>query len=327
MVVGLNPTTLAEAGPIAADAVDLSWVDDRLRVVNLVNKYRNLIYTEYDKHKLFDNVFHHICVSDFAQGGVPYKGFTLPSDVLGVESIYACGFPLTLHSRWRESHTGLGVNTSVIVEAVEMAETFATERDLQLCTRIKVYAESELDTGKKVYVEAINSANKLVKICFTLVGEGFAVSSIKVKKIVSVSLPPQRGGSVRLSQSDNYDLSIYAPWETVPVYRRYKVSDSSSTKTVLVQGTKRYVPIYFDHDIVEVGNQLTIEEGVQFFKYSKGSKDQAELKTAEYHYAKFNDYIKGDIARNRGNAIQDGNPFRGPSRKLIRDVKRLPGYR
>lgn len=328
MAIGLNPIPVAEAGPLVARALDLSWESDRLRVVDMINKYRSLIYTSYEKFKLFDNVFHCICIANFKQVCVgdcdSYQGFTLPSDVLGVEAVYSYGAPMKLRSRWRESHTGIGVASRGRVEVIEMAETFATERDLQEITKIKIFTENDNDNGKKAYAQVIDAAGRNRRLCFTLIGNGFAVSSVKVKKILSISLPSAREGSLLLTQVNGYELSHYDPWETVPSYRRFRVNTQSCPSTVLVQGTKRFRDIYFDHDIVEVGNRLVIEEAARFFKYTDGTKDQNEIKTGEYHLAKMKEYLVGEISRNRGNAIQDSSPFKGAR---ITRSKKLPGYR
>lgn len=311
-----------------ARVLDLSWEADKLRVVDMLNKYRSLIYTDYEKFKLFDNVFHCICISTFKQACVgecdSYQGFTLPNDVLSVESVFSYGAPMKMRSRWRESHTGIGVASSGRIETVEMAETFATERDLQEITKLKIYTENDNDNGKKVYIDVIDSTGRNRRVCFTLVGNGFAVSSVRVKKILSISLPVEREGSLLLAQADGYELSNYDPWETVPAYRRFRVNTQHCPSTVLIQGTKRFRNIYFDHDIVEVGNRLVIESAGKFFKYTDGTKDQNEIKTGEYHLAKMKAYLDGEIARNRGNSIQDSSPFKGAR---ITKSKKLPGYR
>lgn len=328
MALGLDPITVAEAGPIMAKALDLSWTEDKLRVVEALNKYRNLIYTDYEKFKLFDNVFHCICIADFKQSCVgecdTYQGFTLPNDVLGVEAVYSYGAPMKLRSRWRESHTGIGVSSYGRIEAVAMPDSFATERDLQEITKIKLYTENDNDNGKKAYIDVIDSTGRNRRLCFTLIGNGFAVSSVKVKKILSVSLPTEKEGSVLLAQANGYELSIYDPWETVPSYRRFRVNTQNCPSTVLIQGTKKFRKIYFDHDIVEVGNELIIESAGRFFKYTGGTKDQAEIKTGEYHLGKMKEYLTGEIARHRGNSIQDGSPFKGAN---ITRKKTLPGYK
>lgn len=321
----MSPLQVADAGPIMAKAMGFSWDQDRREVIDYLNKYRLLLSSEYDKFKLFDDTFHCICVNTFkSECGECYQGFTLPPDVLGAEAVYSYGLPLTLRSRWRESHTGQGVKSLGRVEAVLMAESFATERDLTKITKVKIYTEDEKDNGKKVYLEVIDASNKQRRIAFTLLFDGFAVSPVKVRKILSVSMPSGRSGSLKLMQEDGYELSEYTPWETVPVYRRMKVNSQKCPSTVLLQGTRKFINIYFEHDIVEVGNALIIESAGKFFKYGETTTDQKELQTAEYHKNKMDGYLRSEIARHRGNAIQDGSPFKG-AQKLTAD-KTLAGY-
>lgn len=74
MAIGLDPITLAEASPIMAEAMDLSWPEDKSKIIGYVNKYRNLLYTLYNDFKLFDNIFHCICVSQFdGYRGITYR--------------------------------------------------------------------------------------------------------------------------------------------------------------------------------------------------------------------------------------------------------------
>lgn len=317
-MTGVSPTTLAEAGPIMAEAMGFVWEKDRTEVVKFINKYRQLLYTSYNKFKLFDDVFHCICVNNFHG----YQGFTLPNDVLGVEAVFSYGMPMKIRSRWREAHTGIGVNYLSRVEAVTMAEMFCTERDIDKLTKLKVYCEHEEDNGKKVYIEVIDAANKQRRVCFTLMHEGFAVSPVKVRKILSVSLPNCKG-SLLLSQQDGRELSHYAPWETVPNYRRMKVSTRCSPTTVIVQGTKKFQKIYFDHDIVEVGNDLIIEAAGRYFKYGETTTEAREIQRAALDLQNMEQLLRGEIARHRGNAIQDNSAFKAP-RDTVR--RALPGY-
>lgn len=324
MATGINPTIIANAGPIMAKAMGFDWEKDRRECVEYINKFRLLCYTLYEQFKLFDDTFHCICVSTFtSECSEPYQGFTLPSDVLGAEVVWSCGVPLKIRSRWRESHTGIGVNQLGRIEAVLLAESFATERDIKKVTKIKIFTEHENDNGKKVYLEVIDASGKQRRVAFTLISDGFAVSPTKVRKILSVSLPVGRCGSLKLMQEDGYELSEYTPWETVPTYQRMKIKSLTHPSTVILQGTKRFVNIYFDHDIVEIGNALIIEAAGKYFKYGESTTDAKELQTAEFHLAKMKSYLVGEIARHRGHAVQDGSPFKGPKNN---PRKTLPGY-
>lgn len=327
MATGVNPTTVEMAGPVMAKALGLRWYDNRTEVVEYLNKYRQLLYTLYPEYNLFDDVFHCVCLEDFTHGcvdGAVYRGFTLPEDVDGVEAVYKYGIPLTLHSRWRESHTGIGVGVGSLgrLGAVLMAEQFCTERDITTTSRIKIYTEHADDNGKRVIVEGLDHNGRKAKTCFTLVGDGVAVSRTRYSKILSVSLPSCRTGALQIMENGGRVLSIYTPCETVPVYRRMKVPAGCQDTTVLVHGNKRFRPIYFDHDIVEVGNSLIIEAAGHYFKYGETTTDQKELKRADRDLQTLATLLRGDIARRDGSAKQDGLPFHRPTRRR----KTLTGY-
>lgn len=306
MAIGLDPITLAEASPIMAEAMDLSWPEDKSKIIGYVNKYRNLLYTLYNDFKLFDNIFHCICVSQFDG----YRGITLPNDVLSAEAVYAYGQPLTLRSRWQESHVGIQPR-GFKYESIEMAEQFPTERDLITPSRLKVFTEHDDDAGKLLYVEAIDIDGKFVKVCFKLVGNGFTVSRQKIRKILSVSLPVGRKGAVTLAQIDGFELSIYDPWETVPAYRRLKLPEHCKSYSVILQGTKKFRKIYFDHDIVEVGDALVIESAAKYFKYGDKGTDTKEINRSNKDLQDMGNFLRGLMARHRGGSLQDASPFTG----------------
>ena len=331
MSIGLDPTTVDRAGPILAAAKGLRWPEDRPEVVAYLNKYRNLLFNSYEEFKLFDNVFHCICVSEFRErcstdtcnDPGTYQGFTLPADVAAVSAAWAYGEPLKVRSRWREAMMGIGL-TGPRVDILEMAEQFPIERDLNSVCALKVWTEREEDAGKHVVIEVIDGDWKIKKLDFTLESGGWVTVEERVREIRSVSLPVGRIGSVTLAQQDGYELSIYGPHETVPSYRRFKIAGTCPAGAVKIQGTRRFQPIYFDSDVVEVGDQLVIESAARFFKYGENTTEAAEIRTAAYHKTEMAGYLNGLISRHRGKAIQDTTPFRG--RPLPRRTKHLPGY-
>lgn len=332
MSIGLDPTTVDRAGPILAAAKGLRWPEDRPEVVAYLNKYRNLLFNSYEDFKLFGNVFHCICISTFrercATGScddpATYQGFTLPADVAAVEAVWDSGEPLKIRSRWREAMTGIGL-VGPRVEVLEMAEQFATERDPNSICALKVWCERDEDAGKHVVIEVIDGDWKTRKLDFELAAGGWVTVEERVREIRSVALPLGRTGSITLAQQDGYELSIYAPDETVPSYRRFKIASTCPAGAVKIQGTRRFRSIYFDSDIVEVGDQLVIESAARFFKYGENTVEANEIRTAAYHKSEMTNYLNGLVARHRGHAIQDQTPFKG--RPLPRRTKKLPGYR
>jgi hypothetical protein len=275
--------------------------------VSYINRYRLLLYTEYSKYKLFDNVYHKIAVQNYGE----YYGVPVPPDVDGVEAVWSCGDPLLIRSRWREAHFGLGVHSLGRVEVISAAQQFPTERDLGKASKIKIFTEHEDDAGKVVKLEVLDQNCRSKCIALTLIGDGFAVSPYKISQIISVSLPAERKGALVLAQDDGRVLSEYAPWETVPAYRRLKINDRKCASTVVVQASQKYIPVHFDQDVVEVGNQLIIEAAARFFKYGETTTESKEITRAEYDRAEMDRLLKSAIARQRGRAVQDGSPFRG----------------
>jgi hypothetical protein len=323
----LDPITVLEATPIMAQAFGLKPDEDKPEVLSYLNKYRNLLYTLYNDFKLFDNVFHCICVDTFFQDcagscSSTYQAVTLPEDIAAVEAIWSYGRPLTLHSRWRETHTGLGVSGCSRVHSYEMAELFPTERDLTEFTSLKIFTERDEDDEKCLKVRIINEKGREQTVTFKLIAEGWAVSRIKAKKILSVSLPPERSGFIRLAQMDGRVLSEYAPWESIPAYRRHKLADNCPKGSVLIQGTKRFRPVFHDHDIVEVGNALVIEAAGNYFKFGDNTTEGKQIDRANADLQKMAKLLNGLIARHRGNNIQDGTI---PNRRPVRNTT-LPGY-
>lgn len=330
-MTGIQPTTVALAGPIMARAIKKSWETDRDEVVDAINHFRNLIYNTYPDTNLFSNVFHCISVSEFwepcstvCSTGNKYWGFTLPPDVLGVEMIRDLGRPLILRSSWREATTGLPSNCGGRVDAQEIARQFPTERDLTGVSTLKVSCGNESDAGKHVFVTVLDSTRTERTLDFKLESGGWVhVLDVEVCEIKSVSLPAERKGVITLAQSDGHELSKYAPWEVLPAYKRFRLPATCSTRAVYVQGTKAFLPVCWDNDVVEIGDALVIEHAGRYIFHQNGTTDSKELNTAKYHRTQMNDNLAGLMARNRGNVVQNGTPFRG----YTTASKRLPGIR
>lgn len=331
MSTGINPTTVDRAGPIVGEAYGLKWPEDRPEIVTALNRVRNFWHNLYREQPLFDDLFYCFCTTTFnerCQGGRPcygrYQGFTLPRDVASVQGVWENGESLTMRSRWREVLTGIGL-CGPRIEVLEMAEQFSTERDPKEITALKIFTERDEDAGKKVTISAIDADWKTVKLEFTLKSDSWATVDSKIREIRDISLPVGRKGSITLAQEDGYELSFYDPTETVPSYRRFKITSSSCPAIVKVQCTRRFIDIYFDSDVVEIGDRLVLEAGARYFKYKDSSTDAVQIKTAEYHRAGMEKELAGLVARHKGHAIQDGPRKQG--RPLPRHLKRLPGYR
>lgn len=316
---------VAEAAPIIAPKIGLTVADNRNEVVTYLNRYRNLLYNRYERLRLFDNVwhcfrpqlFHNECCSCNPCDRC-YLGFTLPREMAGVVQAWSWNVPLKSYSSWREAYTGRAPTYGDYKGVVEVRENFPTERDLQSIGSLMVFAESIQDDGKKVVVEALNTDNKIVKIEFTLSGNGAMNDTQIIKKIYSVILPCDRQGYITLSNTDGYELSRYAPNEnSVPAYKRYKLPTNCS-HNILVQGTRQLTEVYFDTDIVEIGDRMVLEFMGTYFKYYDSS-DPREIAKAERALADAYKQLDGLVSRDDGGHL--------PQPIIHNRTKRpLPGY-
>lgn len=315
----ISPVTLSTAADICASNLGLRWPDNRRRIVRYINDIRKTLYSLHPL--MFGDVFHCFTPSLFRESCLNecrnrYLGITLPPDMEGVVEAWECGIPLKIRSRWRESFTGKVVCGGKM-NLILMPQRFPTERDLHHTGQVSFYAESVEDEGKTVYVEVRdNRSPRVVKKGVTLKGDDVTVLN-DVYEIVSVALPTGLCGRVKIFQ-DDYVLSEYAPWEEVPSYARVKVGSRCSAN-VFVQGTRKFVPVWFDHDIVECGDQMILQFMSTYVQYVH-SKDGNERETAREALADASRMIDSALKRQLSGAIQDGLKHR------MKPRCGLPGY-
>jgi hypothetical protein len=321
-----RPMSVLDAGQIIAPEIGLSWSDNRREVVDYLNRYRNLLYNRYERQSLFDSVYHCFCPQLFRNAcGTDscdrcYYGITLPREMAGVVNAWSWTAPLRVRDAWREAFTGLAPSGGAFGDLTEVREHFPTERDLQTAGSLQVYAESLLDEGKEMIVEVTTTDNRREKIAFILSGDG-VVSKVDliVKEIHSVLLPADRRGYITLSNADGYELSVYSPGENnVPAYKRYKLSGKCH-HNLLVQGTRQFVEVYFDTDIIEIGDRMVLEFFGTYFKYYK-SRDQSEKIKAAESLANAWANLDGLISRDEGARLPQPNIYPRPG------CGKLPGY-
>lgn len=330
-VVGLEPTTLDQAATLMAGNLGLSWPEDRSEIVEYVNDFRDILYNSYDELKLFNNAFHCIRVASFpTECGRAclthdtFQGFVLPEDVMAVETAWEYGFPLKVRSRWRESHLGLDNEALPRIAVTETAQQVCTERPLTHETTLMVYADDEEDAGREVHIEVTTNRGDRKTFKFELITDGWAEVTLPVNRIHSVSLPGSRKGNVTLAQKDGTILSIYGPHETVPSYRLFRVASTCRKDgTILIQGVKRFRPVYCDHDIVEVGSRSVLKAAASYLKFEANTTDAKSINRATYDNTKMGQYLIGLHSRSKGNAKQDPLPMSG-RRVNTRTV--MPGY-
>tara|TARA_R110000764_G_scaffold35204_6_gene78743 strand:- start:1291 stop:2241 length:951 start_codon:yes stop_codon:yes gene_type:complete len=313
-----------------AQALGLSWENDRTEVIQGLNDYRNDLYNFYSELKLFNDVFHCICIQTLpmqctgaCSEGQTFQGFALPSDVQAIETAWESNQPLKIRSRWRESHTGRGQGATSRIEIIELPEQVPTERPLKAISKLQVFGEHADDEGKGVAIEIVDIYGKRKVVLIPIRSQVWSKGMDSVKQILSVRLPQELQGAVSLADENGYILSEYDPSETVPLYRRFRIANNCPSGHVLIQGVKRFRPIFFDHDIVEVGDRRVIHYAGSYLRYSDNTTDVKELKRSEYDLSKMQAQMVGLLARSQGNAVQDNSPIKP---RAISTTGDLPGY-
>lgn len=299
---------------------------DTAKLFEVLNQARNRFYLMYDSVPLFEIVqcfeVQRFCVScDHCHD--TYSGITLPRDFQTVEAMWLNSQPVQLFSSWREWQRGFSSECSCGLSKVDMPGLFSTERDLTpgTASRLQVVASSPADKGKKVFLRGIDAEN----LPFTeeLVLEDRPVTSThSVRGLVGGSgfSKVRTIGTVSLSTEEGRLLSLYGPDETMPGYKRIKISGlgnsgypASCVSHVNIRGARRYFPIFRDTDPVETDNRMAFEEMARFLRINaKQSKDRNDLQAATYHLTLAKQALLGDKSRELGKSTRSDLKFTAP---------------
>lgn len=335
VIDGIQPKTVLEVGQIVAGALGKDWCKDRKEIVDYINRFREDLYLMYSDFKLFTNKFYCIELQCFPQkcmdvcrcGDDVYYGVTIPEDIDGILAVWEDHEPLRTYSKWWEARVGIVTKgqPQTYMSTTLVHEQFPTQRCLQKTTPIQFYADNEEDHGKVVRIVVDTVFDKRKEYRVNLVGDGVIGIPDSVSHIHSVVLPSDLCGKVTLAQEDGYELSEYSGYDTVPSYRRLKVSVPCGSGKILLHGNQKFKPVFFDSDIVEVGSRRILETAMRAYRYGENSTDTEQLRKAGMEESKLKKLIKGALDRSRGNSDQDPTPFVRQKRSLIKSA-RLAGY-
>lgn len=333
MIDGIQPDTVLNVGQIMADAMGKDWIRDRKEVVTYINKYREYLHLMYPDLKLFTNKFYcielqsfpEICTQTCSCSGDKYYGITIPNDIDGILEVWEDHEPLRTYSKWWEGRMGVSTRDKPRTEigAILVHQQFATERPLQKPSVLKFFASSAEDEEKLVSVKVDTIMRKNQEIKVTLRGDGMVKTKEIIRTIHAVILPSDLVGTVTMLDSDDYELSEYCNYDTVPSYRRLKITTTCPSGKVLIQGTQKFKPVWFDSDIVEVGSRLIIEAAARMFRYGETGTESDDITRSRLDEDKLKRLLSGAIDRKRGQSRQDGNVFH---RQRLNKAPKLPGY-
>jgi len=186
--------------------------------------------------------------------------------------------------------------------------TVPTMRDVTPGNKLRIYMTNAADTGKKLFFQAKDGNDKPIYTLNSGVpSNGFFItldnmvpfieSPMNISSIQNIAKDLTIGAvqvyGVNPSTDEQTLLSIYAPNETTPAYRRYFLSNlpsqccdcDSPTGTVQVTAMAKleFVPVSADTDFLLIGNIPAIKEECQSIRYSEMDVTNAKQMSELHH--------------------------------------------
>lgn len=218
---------------------------------------------------------------------------TLPRTAEALLAVHVSKQPLVIQSRWYEYlQSGPGqidVTQANLSTVIDMGDNFCTLDDLSEPAQLVVQCQSADDNGLEIVIRGLDADGNQICSSDGSIGETVVLSTSPTftvatfAQITSVT-KPITVGNVTISQdaapNPHILLSTYAPTETHPQYRRYKLGQTTQAVTGVCK--LRYVPLVDDKELVIPDNLGAYKMGLQALTY----EDSNDLVTAEQYWTK-----------------------------------------
>lgn len=302
---------------------------DDAALAEVVNGIRQEWYSWYEKLPLFRMAEECFQVQDFAvdcnRCHETYRGVTLPRDYAAVEAMWYDSRPVQLFDRWRQWQYGMSSPCECGLNSYDMGE-FPTERDLQpgQPRRLMFWALDSRDVGKRLDLRGQDVFNRPFHGSYKL------ESTPQLTEVALVTLERQGGvskdptaGRVFLADETGRVLSIYAPEETVPTYKRSKITGlPDSCQYVNIRAARLFQELFDDYDVVETDNSQAWQAMARAHRLQNmPTKGAAEIKSIGADKLLAENLLRGDDVRLKGKhtvaEIRTAMPLFG-SRRLNR---------
>lgn len=291
------------------DAVTLgSGECDRVKALGILNRIRERLYQMFPSIPLFDisMVFDLQSFCADANDCAPsYRGVTLPRAFQSVEAMWLQSMPITLYTSWREWQRGMAPECFCGLAKYDLPDLYSSERDILPGRPVKlsVYAENGADVGKRAAIIGTDVFGARRTYEFILTHEPqFTENAMRSIDRGRGFIKTRTVGRVILSDENSRVLSAYEPDETVPGYRRIKITGMrDDCSQVNIRGNRRYFPVYAEGDLIETDNRTAFEEMARFLKINdKVNKDANDMRSAAAALAQAKEALKGDRSRELG---------------------------
>ncbi len=286
-----------------------------------VNTIRQHFYAWYADLPLFLDAVECFAVQTFPMScsncRETYQGVTLPRDFQNVEAMWWNDFPVRLQSSWREFQFGLSPECDCRLQKFDMPQPFSTALDIwpDAPSILRVVAMDRADEGKRFIVRGTTSGNAPFMQEFTLSRQPQATTE------ALRGVNPRGGvtkdvtaGRVFMTDQSNRVIGMYEPDETVPTYRRIKISGiPDGCEHVNIRAARRYFPVSGDDDVVETDQEIAWDAMARFLRIWKKSDKTAQDVASEREFATAaKNLVTGQAAREVGKATQAEIRFQSP---------------
>lgn len=279
----------------------------------VVNAIREHFYNWYDEVALFLDAIECFCVKTYCVDcnacSAFYRGVTLPREFQNVEALWLNDWPVAIHNSWREYQTGLSPECDCRLSSLEVPGTFSTFDDITpgCAVQLVAVALDPADAGKHILVRGVDSGMRVINTSFELATtpveslDSFLSIDARAGIVKDVTL-----GRVVLMDTAGKVYGRYEPEETVPAYRRLKLTGlGDDCAAVNIRSARRFFPLAGDNDVVETDNRMAFDAMARYLReYRKVEKTQASLLAEKDHLATARKMIVGGKTRDEGRATQ-----------------------
>lgn len=287
--------------------------DNRAELVDLANDIRQHFYMLYEKVQMFMDLEECFCVQKFTHHcdpcGARFNGITLPSYIQQIEGMKVSGLPVTLFNKWREYYAGFVARSGCRVESEDLGDGFCTERDIGDCPfPVKILIKNPRDCSKSVrfsYYDVNNhECTEEFQLSTAYVATQTPLVRFKHPAGIVFSAPLEGGAVIALCDHKGTIISEVYPGEVIPCLRRVRLANVCENDVVQLRASRRYTPLYFDHDIVETDNKQAFIEMALSFKFTRSqSTDPQVLQKGAWHEGRSKAYLLGEKARDEGGGV------------------------
>ena len=273
------------------------------KLIEIVNAIRQELYSMYSSVSQFATVQECFEVQTFCvgcnDGGEVYRGITLPRDYAAVEAMWYDGRSVRLFDRWRAWQEGITHPCECGLKKFDMGDYFPTERDIVGASKLVFVAQNSADIMKEFTIRGktvLGEAQETFKL------SDASQATVSVWVSIDQIVKDQTEGNVVLAQENGRKLSIYAPEEIVPAYKRIKITGIPDEHAyVNIMAAREYVPLHDEQDAVETGNLRVWELMARYLKLDrKDGRSREDILSAEKFKNDARELLLGDASRNKG---------------------------